>query len=212
MAKKKKSKKENTQKTRKNMKKKYEIIITLLVFAVIFFCCSCPFPIPIDYTLTANVYKNGDFVDTTTVTIQGEKISRFRGKHEFYGTFAIDCIPETCIPGTNAEIIWPRHLQQQITYYNPGHHPDDTNVIITADGDLKFIHTHNEISPDTDIIDIAIARNMTEFVILQKQPYGGNCVISTSENTLRRVAEQRPHFYEDYLTESQKETLLSSNE
>lgn len=213
MPKKKKLEKSTSQKAQKNIHKKVEILVTLFIIAIMTFVHFYSFPTQINRTLTANVYKNGDFVDTTTVTIKGEKVSRFRGSQKFYGTFAIECIPETCIPDTNAQISWPRrHGQHQITYYNPGHHPEDTNVIITADGDLKFIYDLDEISPNTDIIDIHIARRMTEFVIYQSQPYNGNCVIATSEHALRTVVELNPYLYDDYLIENQKETLLSSTE
>ena len=83
MPKKKKLEKSTSQKAQKNIHKKVEILVTLFIIAIMTFVHFYSFPTQINRTLTANVYKNGDFVDTTTVTIKGEKVSRFRGSQKF---------------------------------------------------------------------------------------------------------------------------------
>ena len=218
MPKKKKLEKSTSQKAQKNIHKKVEILVALFIIAIMTFIHFYSFPTQINRTLTANVYKNGAFVDTTTVTIQGEKTNYWGGKNRhsdsFLGTFAIDCISETCIPGTIAEIVWPRGHSQQITYYKSGqYHPDktvrNTNIHRDNAGNITFsLNESDETLVYADILNITINRNMTEFVIKQYKYHTDSYVIATSEDFLIQAVESTPHLYDEFLTENQRKTLL----
>jgi len=95
---------EKQKQDRRQMRKDICYIVLVLLPLVMLWLCVKPITREVDQTITAGVYVDGVLAAYTDVEMRGEVAYLLRGKREYFGRFAIECVEWTCREGAKVSI------------------------------------------------------------------------------------------------------------
>lgn len=92
-------------------------------------------PRPVERTLTAYIYENGEVSGSTSVAMSGtvkKSLLSTERTQTYVGTFEIGCLEKSCREGVQAKIIWHSEDSQLMSlYYMGGFYTSDSFLNIS---------------------------------------------------------------------------------
>ena len=105
------------------MKKRIIIASALVVLLSSAFMLRQLWPLPVEQTLPACVYENGNVIEYTSVTVSGTIKKRLLSSEQtqtYVGILEIACLEKSCREGAEAKIVWYSHDCQLMNWYYMG--------------------------------------------------------------------------------------------
>lgn len=166
------------------MKKRLNVLLSalLLVLAAVWIVDKIPFTQSIDQKIEAAVYRDGQIIGSTTVSIRGDKTRYLFRTDSFVGEFRIPYVESTDIDGLQTQIRWndPDNYQDITHFYKGAFTSADKRGLVNI---LLISEDMDDFALMTTDLDVIATSPELQTLYLSHITYHGDSRVSVTDTT-----------------------------